>query len=61
VLELARQLVGDRDLEPTLDLFRRLLEATPYASLIARRRELLERGSAPRGLGGADRLEHHHG
>ena len=45
VLELARQLVGEQDLEPTLELFRRMLEATPYAGLIARRRELLERAS----------------
>jgi MarR family transcriptional regulator, organic hydroperoxide resistance regulator len=49
VLDLARTLVGDRDLEPVLALFRDLLEVTPYAELIARRRELLEgAGSAPR-------------
>jgi MarR family transcriptional regulator, organic hydroperoxide resistance regulator len=49
VLDLARTLVGDRDLEPVLALFRDLLEVTPYAELIARRRELLEgTGRAPR-------------
>jgi MarR family transcriptional regulator, organic hydroperoxide resistance regulator len=42
VLELGRQLVGDRDLEPALELFRDLLQYSPYADLIARRRELLE-------------------
>jgi DNA-binding MarR family transcriptional regulator len=43
VLELGRALVGDRDLEPTLELFREILKVTPFADLIERRREL-ERG-----------------
>jgi DNA-binding MarR family transcriptional regulator len=42
VLDLARQLIGERDVEPTLDLFNELLEHTPYRELIARRRELFE-------------------
>jgi DNA-binding MarR family transcriptional regulator len=36
----ARELVGDRDVESTLDLLRHLLQATPYAELIDRRRAL---------------------
>jgi DNA-binding MarR family transcriptional regulator len=40
VLELGRALVGDRDLEPTLELFRELLKVTPFAELIERRRRL---------------------
>jgi MarR family transcriptional regulator, organic hydroperoxide resistance regulator len=43
VLELGRALVGNRDLEPTLELFRELLKVTPFAELIERRRKL-ERG-----------------
>jgi DNA-binding MarR family transcriptional regulator len=43
VLELGRTLVGDRDLEPVLELFRDLLQHSAFAELIARRRELLER------------------
>jgi DNA-binding MarR family transcriptional regulator len=43
VLGLARELVGDRDLEPALELLRELVELTSFAELIARRRELLER------------------
>jgi DNA-binding MarR family transcriptional regulator len=45
VLELGRQLIGDRDLGPALELLRELVEHTTFAELIARRRELLE---APR-------------
>ncbi len=43
MLELARELVGERDLSPLLDLLRDLLEITPYAELLRRRRELDER------------------
>lgn len=43
VLELGRQLVGDRDLGPALELLRDLVQYTAFAELIARRRELLER------------------
>ena len=43
ILELARQLIGDRDVEPVLELFRELIQYSAYAGLIARRRELLER------------------
>jgi MarR family transcriptional regulator, organic hydroperoxide resistance regulator len=44
VLELARELVGGRDLGPGLDLLRDLVQYTSFAELVARRRELLERG-----------------
>ena len=45
IFELARQLIGERDVGPTLELFRELLEHTQFAALIERRRELLERRS----------------
>jgi DNA-binding MarR family transcriptional regulator len=51
VLELARQLVGDRDLGPALEVLRDLVEHTSYAELIARRRELLERDPGSSGAG----------
>lgn len=47
VLALARALVGDRDLEPTLELFRELLQVTPFAELIERRRELMDADAGP--------------
>jgi MarR family transcriptional regulator, organic hydroperoxide resistance regulator len=40
VLELARRLVGDRDVTPLVSLLRDLIEYTAYADLVARRREL---------------------
>jgi MarR family transcriptional regulator, organic hydroperoxide resistance regulator len=40
IFELARQLIGDRDPQPALELLRNFLEQTQYAELIARRREL---------------------
>jgi DNA-binding MarR family transcriptional regulator len=43
VLELGRELIGDRDLRPALELLRELVQYTAFAELIARRRELLER------------------
>ena len=47
VLALARALVGDRDLEPTLELFRELLQVTPFAELIERRRALMDADAGP--------------
>jgi MarR family transcriptional regulator, organic hydroperoxide resistance regulator len=46
VLELGRALVGERDLMPALTLFRELLQVTPFAELIERRRELMDRADA---------------
>jgi MarR family transcriptional regulator, organic hydroperoxide resistance regulator len=43
VLEAGRELLGDRDIEPLLEALRELIELTPYAHLIARRRELFDR------------------
>jgi DNA-binding MarR family transcriptional regulator len=40
VLQLGRQLVGDRDLTPALELLRNLIQYTAYAELVDRRREL---------------------
>jgi DNA-binding MarR family transcriptional regulator len=48
VVALGRELVGDRDLEPTLELLRGLLEGSEYAELIARRGELLAAYAPPR-------------
>jgi DNA-binding MarR family transcriptional regulator len=42
VLALAGGLLGDRDLGPTLELLRSMLEHTPFGELIERRRELFE-------------------
>jgi DNA-binding MarR family transcriptional regulator len=50
VLELGRQLIGDRDLAPALELLRDLVAYTAFAELIARRRALFEQASgAPDG------------
>ena len=42
VLDLGRELIGGRDVDGTLELFRDLLQVSAYAELIERRRELLE-------------------
>ena len=42
VFDLARALVGERDLGPGLDLLRDLAQYTAYGELVARRRALLE-------------------
>jgi DNA-binding MarR family transcriptional regulator len=47
-LNLAREVLGDRDLEPALRLLRDLLQYTSFAELVARRRELLEASQASR-------------
>jgi MarR family transcriptional regulator, organic hydroperoxide resistance regulator len=46
LLELGHVLLGDRDLTATLELMRELVNFTPYADLVARRRELASRGVA---------------
>jgi DNA-binding MarR family transcriptional regulator len=40
LMELGREAVGDRDLQPTLERLRELVEYTQFAELVARRREL---------------------
>jgi DNA-binding MarR family transcriptional regulator len=47
VLEAIRELLGDRDMEPALELMHDFLQHTSYADLIARRRELAGRHGAP--------------
>jgi MarR family transcriptional regulator, organic hydroperoxide resistance regulator len=42
LFELARTLIGERNVEPTLDLLRDLTQYSSYAALIARRRKLAE-------------------
>jgi DNA-binding MarR family transcriptional regulator len=44
VLALGRQLLGDRDIEPALELFRGMLGFSPFAELIERRRKLADGG-----------------
>lgn len=46
VLDVGRELVGDRDLAPALELMRELVQYTQFAELIERRRALLD--SEPR-------------
>ena len=41
-LELGHALIGERDLEPALELLRELAQFSPYEELINRRRELYE-------------------
>jgi DNA-binding MarR family transcriptional regulator len=45
-IEAGRLLVGERDLEPALELMRDLIQFSPHAELVARRRELLDRERA---------------
>ena len=47
VLDLARGLVGERDIGPTLELLREFVQYTTYAELLDRRRELQARASGP--------------
>src|SRR4051812_2283748 len=42
VIEMGRLLIGDRDLEPVLELLRDLSQFSPFGELVARRRELHE-------------------
>ena len=46
VIDLARAIVGDHDVEPGLALLRHLVQFTSFAELVARRRELSE-GNQP--------------
>jgi DNA-binding MarR family transcriptional regulator len=47
VIELGRMRIGDRDLEPLLQMLRELAQPSPYGRLVTRRRELFE-GQTPR-------------
>jgi DNA-binding MarR family transcriptional regulator len=48
MLEAGRQLAGDRDMEPVLEALRDLVEISPYAAVVARRSELVDREAAGR-------------
>jgi DNA-binding MarR family transcriptional regulator len=47
IFDLARQMIGERDLQPGLQLLRELVQFTSFAELIARRHALLQSGSGP--------------
>jgi MarR family transcriptional regulator, organic hydroperoxide resistance regulator len=47
IRELALELLGNRDIEPTLELLRHMLQVSPLAGVIDRRRTLFERGAPP--------------
>jgi MarR family transcriptional regulator, organic hydroperoxide resistance regulator len=49
MLELGWALIGDRDLEPALELMRDLAQYSPFSKLIDRRRELYEGQEAKTG------------
>jgi DNA-binding MarR family transcriptional regulator len=42
IQELALEVLGDRDIRPTLELLRHMLQVSPLAQVIERRRELFE-------------------
>jgi DNA-binding MarR family transcriptional regulator len=42
VLELARQIVGEHDLDPVMEVLRDLVQYTQFGELVARRRALLD-------------------
>jgi len=42
VLEMGRLLIGERDLEPLLEMLRELAQFSPFGELVTRRRELFE-------------------
>jgi DNA-binding MarR family transcriptional regulator len=43
IRQLALEVLGDRDIEPTLELLRHMLQVSPLAGVIERRRALFER------------------
>ena len=47
VRELALTVLGDRDIEPTLELLRHMLQVSPLAQVIERRRKLFEVDTRP--------------
>lgn len=53
LLALARELLGDRNLEPVVEVLRDLIQYTQFADLVARRRELQERGAGTAGSSSA--------
>ena len=47
IRELALTVLGDRDIEPTLELLRHMLQVSPLAQVIERRRKLFESDTRP--------------
>jgi DNA-binding MarR family transcriptional regulator len=47
IRELALEVLGDRDIEPTLELLRHMLQVSPLAEVIERRRALFEPDAPP--------------
>jgi DNA-binding MarR family transcriptional regulator len=47
IRQLALEVLGDRDVEPTLELLRHMLQVSPLAGVIERRRALFERDTPP--------------
>jgi MarR family transcriptional regulator, organic hydroperoxide resistance regulator len=47
IRELALTVLGDRDIEPTLELLRHMLQVSPLAQVIKRRRKLFESDTRP--------------
>ena len=47
IRELALEVLGGRDIEPTLELLRHMLQVSPLAGVIERRRALFERDTPP--------------
>jgi MarR family transcriptional regulator, organic hydroperoxide resistance regulator len=47
IRELALTVLGDRDIEPTLELLRHMLQVSPLAQVIERRRNLFEGDTRP--------------
>jgi DNA-binding MarR family transcriptional regulator len=47
IRELALQVLGDRDIEPTLELLRHMIQVSPLAGVIDRRRALFEHDAPP--------------
>ena len=45
VLDLARSLIGDRDIAPAVELLRDLMQYSEFEDLISRRRELIDGSS----------------
>jgi DNA-binding MarR family transcriptional regulator len=48
IREFALEVLGGRDIEPTLELLRHMLQVSPLAEVIERRRQLFERDARPR-------------
>ena len=47
IRQIALEVLGDRDVGPTLELLRHMVQVSPLAAVIERRRELFELGTRP--------------